>query len=73
MNFNFFPAKIQIKFGGKNTRSSFPESTIPIQNKSFQITRAMAKEFGPNNIRTNAVNPTVTLTPMAEAHWYQSL
>ena len=20
-------------------------------------------------IRTNAVNPTVTLTPMAEAHW----
>ena len=29
----------------------------------------MAKELGPFNIRTNAVNPTVTLTPMAEAHW----
>ena len=35
----------------------------------FQITRSMAKELGPFNIRTNAVNPTVTLTPMAVEHW----
>eukprot|EP00093_Oithona_nana_P013958 13958.XXX_544152_543683_1 [CDS] Oithona nana genome sequencing. len=34
-----------------------------------QITRVMAAELGPHNIRVNAVNPTVTLTPMGAAFW----
>jgi len=34
-----------------------------------QLTRVMAKELGPHGIRVNAVNPTVTLTPMAELAW----
>ena len=29
----------------------------------------MAKELGPHGIRVNAVNPTVTLTPMAVKAW----
>lgn len=34
-----------------------------------QLTRMMALELGPHNIRVNAVNPTVTLTPMGEMAW----
>jgi NAD(P)-dependent dehydrogenase (short-subunit alcohol dehydrogenase family) len=34
-----------------------------------QLTRVMALELGKHNIRVNAVNPTVTLTPMAEMAW----
>jgi NAD(P)-dependent dehydrogenase (short-subunit alcohol dehydrogenase family) len=33
------------------------------------LTRVMALELGPHGIRVNAVNPTVTLTPMAEMAW----
>jgi len=33
------------------------------------ITRAMCLELGPQGIRVNSVNPTVTLTPMAELAW----
>jgi L-xylulose reductase len=33
------------------------------------LTRVMAKELGPHGIRVNAVNPTVTLTPMAIKAW----
>ncbi len=33
------------------------------------LTRAMALELGPHQIRVNAVNPTVTLTPMGEMAW----
>lgn len=33
------------------------------------MTRVMALEFGPHRIRVNSVNPTVTLTPMAERAW----
>jgi len=34
-----------------------------------QLTRVMAIELGPRQIRVNAVNPTVTLTPMGEMAW----
>ena len=33
------------------------------------MTRVMAVELGPHGIRTNSVNPTVTLTPMAAKAW----
>lgn len=33
------------------------------------LTRVMALELGPHSIRVNALNPTVTLTPMAEMAW----
>jgi NAD(P)-dependent dehydrogenase (short-subunit alcohol dehydrogenase family) len=33
------------------------------------MTRVMARELGPHGIRTNSVNPVVTLTPMAEKAW----
>jgi NAD(P)-dependent dehydrogenase (short-subunit alcohol dehydrogenase family) len=33
------------------------------------ITRSLCLEFGPHGIRVNSVNPTVTLTPMAEKAW----
>jgi len=34
-----------------------------------QLTRVMALELGPHNIRVNAVNPTVTKTDMAKLAW----
>jgi L-xylulose reductase len=34
-----------------------------------QLTRVMAIELGPHQIRVNAVNPTVTMTPMGEMAW----
>jgi len=34
-----------------------------------QLTRMMALELGPHNIRVNSVNPTVVLTPMGELGW----
>lgn len=34
-----------------------------------QLTRVMALELAQHNIRVSAVNPTVTLTPMAELAW----
>ena len=33
------------------------------------ITKVMAAELGPHRIRTNAINPTVTLTPMGAEFW----
>jgi L-xylulose reductase len=34
-----------------------------------QLTRMMALELGPHNVRVNAVNPTVTLTPLGRMAW----
>ena len=34
-----------------------------------QLTHVMALELGPHNIRVNAVNPTVTMTPMGKMAW----
>lgn len=36
-----------------------------------QLTRVMALELGPYNIRVNSVNPTVTNTSMGRAVWNQ--
>ncbi len=33
------------------------------------MTRVSALELGPHNIRVNAVNPTVVMTPMSECYW----
>ena len=33
------------------------------------LTRVLALELGPHGIRTNGVNPTITLTPMGEFAW----
>lgn len=33
------------------------------------LTRVMAVELGPHGIRVNSINPTVTMTPMAEKAW----
>lgn len=34
-----------------------------------QLTRMMALELGPHNIRVNSVNPTVVMTPMGKRAW----
>lgn len=34
-----------------------------------QLTRVMAEELGEHKIRVNAVNPTVTMTPMGQRAW----
>lgn len=34
-----------------------------------QLTRMMAFELGPHNIRVNSVNPTVVMTPMGQRAW----
>ncbi|KAM5309099.1 L-xylulose reductase isoform 1-T1 [Glossophaga mutica] len=33
------------------------------------LTKVMALELGPHQIRVNAVNPTVVMTPMGKANW----
>jgi NAD(P)-dependent dehydrogenase (short-subunit alcohol dehydrogenase family) len=37
-----------------------------------QLTRVMALELGPHQIRVNAINPTVTMTPMGRMAWSDS-
>ncbi|CAH1793850.1 unnamed protein product, partial [Owenia fusiformis] len=34
-----------------------------------QVTRMMALELGPHNIRTNCVNPGIVMTDMGREHW----
>lgn len=34
-----------------------------------ELTRVMALELGPNNIRVNAIQPVTTMTPMAKKAW----
>jgi 2-deoxy-D-gluconate 3-dehydrogenase len=35
----------------------------------IMLTRVMASEWGPHNIQSNAIAPTVILTPMGEQVW----
>jgi NAD(P)-dependent dehydrogenase (short-subunit alcohol dehydrogenase family) len=48
-----------------------PEHTAYCASKGAldAMTRVMAVELGPHGIRTNSVNPVVTLTPMAVMAW----
>ncbi|MFN7026942.1 MAG: SDR family oxidoreductase [Pseudorhizobium sp.] len=49
----------------------FPEHLCYAASKAGLegATRVLAKEFGPHNIRVNAVAPTITLTELALAAW----
>ena len=47
------------------------EHIFDISAAMDQITRVMAAELGPHQIRTNSINPTVTLTPMGAEFWGQ--
>ena len=35
----------------------------------IHMTKQLAREWGPHNIRVNAISPTVILTPMGEENW----
>lgn len=49
----------------------FPDHAAYCASKGAldQLTRVMAIELGPHQIRVNSVNPTVVLTPMGEMAW----
>jgi NAD(P)-dependent dehydrogenase (short-subunit alcohol dehydrogenase family) len=53
------------------SKRGLPDHTAYCASKGAldALTRAMAVELGPHGIRVNAVNPTVTLTPMAVKAW----
>ena len=66
------------KFPGVIVNLSSQASKVALQDHTAycaskgamdQLTRMMALELGPHNIRVNAVNPTVTLTPMGQMAW----
>ncbi|PRP89446.1 Diacetyl/L-xylulose reductase [Planoprotostelium fungivorum] len=69
---------VERKKGGTIVNVSSQASSVAIaEHTSYctskgaldQLTRMMALELGPHNVRVNAVNPTVTLTPMGEFAW----
>ncbi|CAN7937497.1 unnamed protein product [Ixodes hexagonus] len=50
---------------------ALPEHSVYCASKAAVdlLTKVMALELGPHNIRVNSVNPTVTNTPMGKAVW----
>jgi NAD(P)-dependent dehydrogenase (short-subunit alcohol dehydrogenase family) len=69
---------IQRKSGGAMVNVSSQASMVGLADHAAycaskgaldQLTRVMALELGPHQIRVNSVNPTVTLTPMGEMAW----
>eukprot|EP01121_Diplochlamys_sp_Union-15-3_P007432 TRINITY_DN1887_c0_g1_i6.p1 TRINITY_DN1887_c0_g1~~TRINITY_DN1887_c0_g1_i6.p1 ORF type:complete len:233 (-),score=51.99 TRINITY_DN1887_c0_g1_i6:219-917(-) len=69
---------IERKKGGSIVNISSQASKIGLEGHTAycvskgaldQLTRMMALELGPHNIRVNSVNPTVVLTEMAKVGW----
>ena len=60
-----------INVSSVGSKFGIPDHTAYCASKGAvdQMTRVMAAELGPQGIRVNAVNPTVTLTPMGEMAW----
>ena len=50
---------------------ALPQHTVYCTSKGAvdQLTRTMAQELGPHQIRVNAINPTVVLTRMGRYAW----
>ncbi|GER90576.1 short-chain dehydrogenase/reductase [Dictyobacter vulcani] len=69
---------IQRGYGGSIVNISSQSSSLAVNDHTAycaskgaldQLTRVMALELGPFQIRVNAVNPTITMTPMGEMAW----
>jgi L-xylulose reductase len=60
-----------VNVSSQSSMRAVPDHTAYCASKGAldQLTRMMALELGPHDIRVNAVNPTVTLTPMGELAW----
>ncbi|MBT4143563.1 MAG: SDR family oxidoreductase [Chloroflexi bacterium] len=67
-------AKKQGKIVNVTSRAAiraFPTGSVYSASKGALqlLTQSMAVEFGPHNIQTNSVAPTVTMTPMGDNAW----
>ncbi len=60
-----------VNISSQASKAALPDHTTYCTSKGAldQLTRMMALELGKHNIRVNAVNPTVTMTPMAKIAW----
>jgi len=60
-----------VNVSNQSSMRAIPDHTAYCASKGAldQLTRMMALELGPHQIRVNSVNPTVTLTPMGEMAW----
>ncbi|CAK1547163.1 unnamed protein product [Leptosia nina] len=60
-----------VNISSQASKAALKDHTIYSASKAGldSITRSMALELGPYGIRTNAVNPTVTMTAMAQVGW----
>ncbi|HRJ46157.1 MAG TPA: SDR family oxidoreductase, partial [Opitutaceae bacterium] len=60
-----------VNLSSQASQAALPAHAVYCASKGAldALTRVMALELGAHGIRVNAVNPTVTLTPMAEMAW----